>query len=166
MLFLLLKVLRGDILGILVICFSLCLFAGSVTYTKLYKSRKLFSDRYGMIIASVMSNILSFTFSFFSYFYFSATLVHSAFFSVLIGAIIGICFGALVKYHTLLAGWFNGVLGSLMGLMLAAVIKNPSLCSLPADLSNNVYDNTLFFSVFITILTLFTCSLINYSFRI
>lgn len=148
------------------VSFCICLFLGLLTYINLFKSRKLFSDRFGMIVASVMSSMLGMAFSFFCYYFIASNLLDSAFFSILIGTIIGMGFGGLVKYHTLIVGWFNGVVGSLMGLMLGAVIKDPSLCSLPAAFSNNVYENTLFFSIFISFLTLITCGLINYAYRI
>ncbi len=50
-----------------------------------------------------------------------------------------------------------------MGTMLGAVIKNPSLCSLPTVNINMVEQNTIIFSLFGSILIVLTTGLLWYS---
>jgi hypothetical protein len=88
------------------------------------------------------------------------------FLTVIVCGCIGTLFGSLVKFQSLLAGFFQGVIGSLMGNMLSAVIKDPTLCSLPATYLNSVEQNMFAFSLFGLLLVFITTCLVDYSLRV
>ncbi|RBW70812.1 hypothetical protein [Bacillus taeanensis] len=134
-----------------------------IAYKVLYNKRKLFSDRYGMVMAMCTSGILSLNIGMSIEFLFFNSLSLNAWFAAVIGGAIGICFGSLVKFQSLLSGFFHGVVGSMMGIMLGAIVKNPALCSLPASYLMSVNENIFIFSLFGTVLVIMTFCLVYYS---
>lgn len=139
---------------------------GLSIYLVMYKKRKVFSDHYGMIMAMCSSGILSLTIAMVTFFLFQATLSIVALLTTVIGGSIGILFGSLVKYQSLLAGFSQGVIGGIMGTVLGAVILDPSLCSLPSSYSAGINQTMIAFSLFGTALVMITISLLYYSLRV
>ncbi len=113
-----------------------------------------------------ISGILSLTIAMILQFLYADQMYMMMALTVLIGGGIGILFGSLVKFQSLLAGFLNGIIGSLMGNMLAAVVKDPALCSLPASYLISLEENMVAFSLFGTLLVFMTISLVNYSLRV
>ncbi|WP_299092203.1 hypothetical protein [uncultured Metabacillus sp.] len=137
-----------------------------IMYRILFKKRRLFNDRFGMIMSMSISGILSLTIAMILQFLYADQMYMMMALTVLIGGGIGILFGSLVKFQSLLAGFLNGIIGSLMGNMLAAVVKDPALCSLPASYLISLEENMVAFSLFGTLLVFMTISLVNYSLRV
>lgn len=139
---------------------------GWMIYKALYKKRKLYSDRFGMIIAISCSGMISLDFSMLVQFLFFEQSLLVLVITVLIGGAIGIAFGSLVKFQSLIAGFSHGIVGSLMGNMLGIVIKDPSICSLPVPYFTMINQNMIILSIFGTVLVLITILLVFYSLRV
>ncbi|MEC2322890.1 hypothetical protein [Lederbergia lenta] len=114
-------------------------------------------------MAMCASSILSLNMGMNLLFLLPASISLTSIISGIIGGSIGILFGLLVIFQSLLSIFFYGVVGGLMGTMLGAVIKNPSLCSLPTVNINMVEQNTIIFSLFGSILIVLTTGLLWYS---
>ncbi|MCM3602720.1 hypothetical protein M3175_18450 [Robertmurraya korlensis] len=119
-----------------------------------------------MILAMSCSGILSLNISMLSQFIISDYLFFIMIGTVVLGGSVGIVFGALVKYQSLLAGFLHGIVGSLTGNMLGIVVKDPSICSLPAQYFSMIDQNILIFSAFGTLLVMITISIVYYSLRV
>lgn len=139
---------------------------GWIVYKVFYRKRKLYNDRFGMVMAMSCSGILSLNMSMIFQFLFVDHIFLGLVLTVLIGVAIGVAFGSLVKFQSLLAGFSYGVVGSLMGNMLGIVIKDPSICSLPAPYFQMIEKNMMIFSVFGSLLVLITILLVYYSLRV
>ncbi|MGO4886394.1 hypothetical protein ACJ2A9_01435 [Anaerobacillus sp. MEB173] len=139
---------------------------GSLIYNLMYKKRKLFTDRYGMVMTMCSSGVLSVNLAMLIHFLLPANLVLITFIATVIGGTIGILFGSLVKFQSLLAGFFYGAIGGIMGTMFGAVIENPALCGLPASYLNSVDQNMIIFSLFGTALVSTSIGLLYYSLRV
>lgn len=135
-------------------------------YKIFYKKRKLYDDRFGMIMAMSCSGILSLNLSMIVQFLFPENFSIVMIISVIVCGLIGVLFGSLVKFQSLLAGFFNGIVGSLMGNMLGLVIKDPSICSLPAAYLTNINQNMMLFGVFGTFLACVTIFFVFYSLKV
>jgi hypothetical protein len=138
----------------------------SILFISIKQKRKLFSDRYGMIITSIVSLVFGLSIGTVLFFTFPQSYGVLAFVSAVAGSMIGLSFGALIKYHTLVISLFNGVIGSLMGTMLAAVILDPSLCSLPSGFTTLIDRNIILITLFLTFLSLITSFLVRFSYRV
>ncbi len=139
---------------------------GCIIYKVFYRKRKLYNDRFGMVMTMSCSGILSLNISMIFQFLFVEHYFLTIVLTVLIGAAIGVAFGSLVKFQSLLAGFFHGVVGSLMGNMLGIVIKDPSICSLPMPYFQMIDQNMMIFSVFGSLLVLITIMLVYFSLRV
>lgn len=135
-------------------------------FLRFYKKRKLFDDRYAMIMAATASGGVSLVLSMLIYFLFPIDLASISFVTATVGGLIGVGFGSLVKFQSLLSGFFHGVIGGLMGTMLGAVVKDPSLCSLPSAYFQQVTDNVIAFSLFGTFIVISTIGLLAFSLRV
>ncbi len=132
----------------------------------MYKPRKLFTDRFSMIMSACASGVLSLSLAMLSYLFLSIDFTSVAFFTTTVGATIGILFGALANYQSLLSGFFHGVTGGIMGTMLGAVIKNPALCSLPGVYAKQIDQNVVSFGLFGTLLVIVTSGLLHFALRV
>lgn len=151
--------------------YLLCLFfltslIGFLIYKVFYKKRLLYNDRFGMIMAMSCSGIISLNSSMLSQFIISDHLFFIMIITVVMGGVVGIVFGSLVKYQSLLAGFLHGIVGSLTGNMLGIVVEDPSICSLPAPYFSMIDQNILIFSAFGTLLVMITISIVYYSLRV
>ncbi len=150
----------------LVILFSLNGVIGLSFYVVMYKKRKLFTDRFGMVMAMVGSGILSFNLAMMLFFMFPFNLGKLAIISTMIGGSTGIMYGALARFQSLLAGFSQGSIGAIMGTMFGAVVENPALCGLPAAYFIDVEQHMMLFSLFGTGLVISTFGLLFYSLRV
>jgi membrane-bound ClpP family serine protease len=139
---------------------------GLTIYKIMYGKRKLFSDRFGMVMAMSCSGILSLVLAMLLHFLFPIQLSFILLLSSIIGGSIGLLLGALVNFQSLLSGFTHGVVGSIMGTMLSAVIQDPSLCSLPPSYTMSLEQSIVTFSLFVTSLVVLTISLVYYSLRV
>ncbi|WP_226682945.1 hypothetical protein [Sutcliffiella horikoshii] len=139
---------------------------GLTIYKILYSKRKLFSDRFGMVMAMSCSGILSLVLAMLFHFLLPIQLSFILFLTSIVGGTIGVLLGALVNFQSLLSGFTHGVIGSIMGTMLGAVIQNPSLCSLPLSDTMSLEQSIVTFSLFVTSLVVLTISLVFYSLRV
>lgn len=135
-------------------------------YKVFYKKRQLYNDRFGMNMAMGCSGILSLNGSMLAQFIFPDHIFLIMLIAVVIGGSIGILFGSLVKFQSLLAGFLQGVVGSLTGNMLGIVVEDPSICSLPAPYLTMIEQNTVIFSAFGTLLVFMTISIVYYSLKV
>ncbi|MFC4403385.1 hypothetical protein [Gracilibacillus xinjiangensis] len=135
-------------------------------FTGMFKKRKVFDDRFGMIMAACSGGIISFSISLQLAFLLPLSFSYISLINVIIGGSIGILFGSLVKFQSLLSGYFQGFIGAIMGTMLSAVTQDPSLCNLPIYYEESILHNMYYFSVFGTTLTMLTAYLIKYSMKV
>lgn len=150
----------------LVLLLLLNAFIGYRSYVILWRSRKLFSDRYAMNIAMSSSILLSLVLSILCSLILPLPFSAAFVISTISGGVVGILFGAMVKLHSVLGGFFGGVVGGLTGSMVGAVILDPTLCGLPAVNSANLVSSSITFGIFGTILTIISFWLIIYSLKV
>ncbi|MFD1735425.1 hypothetical protein ACFSCX_02510 [Bacillus salitolerans] len=148
---------------VLIVMLVINCLIGLTIFIIMSRKRKLFSDRFGMIMAMSCSGILSLVIAMILHFLLPVPLSFIIFFSALVGGAIGIFFGALVTFQSLLSGFTHGVIGSIMGTMLSAVVQNPSLCSLPPSYFMSLEQSMVTFSLFGTCLVVITISIVYYS---
>ncbi|MED4452417.1 hypothetical protein [Metabacillus fastidiosus] len=139
---------------------------GILLYLLVRKKKKIFADRYGMVVSMCGSGVLSLHLAMLFVFLIPDYLIIQVLFALGIGVFIGKKFGSLVRYQSLLSGIFHGIIGGIMGLMLGIVILNPSLCGLPSASLNMLHENMLIFTLFGTLLVIMTGSLLYYSLRV
>ncbi|MGD6942919.1 hypothetical protein ACQCT6_12870 [Cytobacillus gottheilii] len=139
---------------------------GFFFYFVMYKKRKLFADRFGMVMAAAGSSIFCMNLAMLLHFIFPFEIGVLAILSTVIGGGIGLLYGALVRFQSLLAGFSHGSIGSIMGTMVGAVVENPALCGLPAAYFNDVENNMILFGLFGTGLVFATFGLLFYSLRV
>jgi hypothetical protein len=128
---------------------------GAFLYIMMHKKRKIFSDRYGMIMAMCASGMLSFALGMVIEFLNKNDFTVITILVLVISGTIGIIFG-----------FFQGTVGGIMGTMFGAVVKNPSLCNLPSESLYTVEQSMVIFSLFSTVLVIVTACLLLYSFRV
>ncbi|MGG3797905.1 hypothetical protein [Metabacillus fastidiosus] len=139
---------------------------GILLYLLVMKKKKIFADRYGMVVAMCGSGVLSLHLAMLTVFLIPDYFIIQVLFTLGIGAFIGKKFGSLMKYQSLLSGLFHGIIGGIMGMMLGIVILNPSLCGLPSASLDSLQDNVLIFTNFGTVLVIMTGSLLYYSLKV
>ncbi|QOR67617.1 hypothetical protein IM538_05605 [Cytobacillus suaedae] len=137
-------------------------YIGYRGYFFLQKKRKLYNERFSMVITMSVPTILSLVFGLLISFIIPFDLGYTLMLACLLGAGVGISFGSFVKWDTILSGFYNGVLGGMMGTMLGAVVKDPTICGLPADENFNMIINSISINLFGTALLLLTFWCIHY----
>jgi hypothetical protein len=135
-----------------------------ISFSVLFKSRKLFNDRYSMTVAMGSSTVLSIFLSMTGSFFFSDNVLITIT-SMLLGGAVGIVFGVIGRLHAVLAGFISGMAGGMSGAMIGAVIKDPALCNLPSA-GNGIELGITVFSCFGTVMVILSMCLICYSLRI
>ncbi|MDQ0218931.1 hypothetical protein ELQ35_10355 [Peribacillus cavernae] len=138
----------------------------AVLFLTMKKKRKLFTDRYGMTISFSASLIFSLSLGTALFFTLPVSFSVLIFISAAAGSIIGLSYGILITFQSLIIGLFNGTIGSLMGTMLAAVIIDPSLCGLPSQFSTLLDRNIILITLFLTLLSLLSSLLLRFSYRV
>ncbi|MHA6250877.1 hypothetical protein [Oceanobacillus sp. CAU 1775] len=142
------------------------IFVSWKSYTILRRSRKLFSDRYAMVISLSASMVVGLVLSLIGTFIlpFSFSILAIVFTSF--GGVIGILFGSMVKLHSVLSGFFGGTMGGMTGAMVGAVVLDPTLCGLPLTSAGIIETNMIIFSIFMTVVFLLAFRIIIYSIRV
>lgn len=134
-------------------------------YRVLFRSRYLFSDRFGFIVSITGGNIVSLVITNNLFYLFSNHFSIISFVNLLIGVVIGVTIGSLLNSQTLIAGIYSGGTGSVMGTMIGAVSLDPSICSLPSQIYNQ-QELILFFGLFGLCLHLLTTLLLLFALKV
>jgi len=148
------------------ICFFLHIFIGWRSSFLLRRSRKIFSDRYAMVISMSASMVLSLVLSLLGSFLLPLSFSTLAIISMVVGGVIGILFGSMVKLHSVLSGFFGGTMGGITGSMVGAVVLDPTLCGLPSVNATDLVTNMITFSTFGSLISIISFWLITYSIRV
>ncbi|RFU64613.1 hypothetical protein [Bacillus sp. V59.32b] len=138
----------------------------SILYLIMRKRRKLYTDRYGMIVTSAASLVFSLSIGTTLFFAFPASFNILIVISTVSGSLIGLTYGTLIKFHSMMIGSFNGMIGALAGTMLAAVVLDPSLCGLPSAFTTMLDRNMMLITLLVTLLSFITSILIRFSYRV
>lgn len=141
-----------------------CLIA-LFAYRVLFRSRYLFSDRFGFIVSITGGNIVSLVMTSNLFYLFSNHFTVISFVNLLIGVAIGVTIGSLLNSQTLIAGIYSGGTGAVMGTMIGAVSLDPSICSLPTQIYNQ-QELILFFGLFGLFLHLLTTLLLLFALKV
>ncbi|MFD2213362.1 hypothetical protein [Metabacillus endolithicus] len=149
---------------VLTILITNCLIA-LFGYRVLFRSRYLFSDRFGFIVSITGGNIVSLVITNNLFYLFSNHFNVISFMNLLIGVAIGVTIGSLLNSQTLIAGIYSGGTGAVMGTMIGAVSLDPTICSLPAQIYNQ-QELVLFFGLFGLFLHLLTTLLLLFSLKV
>ncbi|UHA59777.1 hypothetical protein KDJ21_024065 [Metabacillus litoralis] len=149
---------------IMLILLTNCLIA-LFAYRVLFRSRYLFSDRFGFIVSITGGNIVSLVMTSNLFYLFSNHFTVISFVNLLIGVAIGVTIGSLLNSQTLIAGIYSGGTGAVMGTMIGAVSLDPSICSLPTQIYNQ-QELILFFGLFGLFLHLLTTLLLLFALKV
>ncbi|MCA1031104.1 hypothetical protein LCL95_08725 [Bacillus timonensis] len=133
---------------------------------RLFTSRKLFSDRFGMVIAMSAPLIFSIHLATHLSFVLPFPFEISVIISTLAMGVIGIMYGALVKLHSVLAGFSSAMIGGFGGVMVGEVIQNPTICGLPQDTLSEITVNMVTFSIFETFILFLSYYFIHFSLKV
>ncbi|PGT87728.1 MULTISPECIES: hypothetical protein [Bacillaceae] len=134
-------------------------------YRILFRSRYLFSDRFGFIVSITGGNIVSLVITNNLFYLFSNHFIVISFMNLIIGVAVGVTIGSLLNSQTLIAGIYSGGTGAVMGTMIGAVSLDPSICSLPTQIYNQ-QELVLFFGLFGLFLHLLTTLLLLYAMKV
>lgn len=152
-------------MGLILFLLTIQLLTISITFWSLFKARKLFDDRFAknatMATSSISSFVVCMTLVFLLGFSFTIALI-----ILIIGCIVGTSFGSLYKFQSVLLGYWNGWLGGLMGIMLGAVVLDPTLCSLPGQGVRDILENIYVFSIAGTSILMLSLWLVLFSLRV
>lgn len=131
----------------------------------LNKSKLLFSDRFGFIVALTGSGISGLVTALNLFLIFPDHFGVMSVLNMLIGISIGVAFGAILNTQSLIAGFFNGGVGGMMGTMIGAVALDPSICGLPVS-SIAEQSSILFLGLFSFFLLSLTFTLLCFALRV
>jgi hypothetical protein len=134
-------------------------------YKYLYRSRYLFSDRFGFTASITGGSIVSLVMSLTLFLLFPSSFDVISTINMLIGISVGLLFGAMVNSQSLIAGFFSGGIGGMMGTMMGAIAKDPSICSLPVGALNE-QTVILFFGFFGLLLLSMTMLILCFALRV
>lgn len=142
------------------------LIATIVCYLVLRRKRTLFDDRFAGTIAKTATMAATLTLSIHLSIILTTEISIIFMWNFILGTILGYLFGSLVKYHSVLIGIYQGLIGSAMGVMIGEVLKNPQLCSIPLTSTQEILLNMIYLCGFTTILLTIILGLISYSLRV
>lgn len=135
-------------------------------YFRLRRRKQLFDDRYATTITNTATLGITLVLSMHVTVLVSAGLTLVFLLNLLLGAGVGALFGALVKYHSVLAGLYNGLIGISMGVMIGEVLKNPQICSIPISDHTQLLLNMYQLCGFATLLLTVVVGLVLYSMKV
>lgn len=138
---------------------------GFISFRFLNKSKLLFSDRFGFVVALTGSTILGLATALNLFMLFPTHFVVMSVLNIFIGVAIGIAFGSMLNTQSFIAGFFNGGVGGMMGTMIGAVALDPSICGLPYS-SINEQNILMFFGILSFILVTLTFIILCFSLRV
>lgn len=135
-------------------------------YRYLYRLRYLFSDRFGYVATITAASSISLATSLNLALLFPISINIIGVVNIILGMSIGILFGAMMlTAQSMIAGFYNGGIGGIMGTMIGTVAYDPSICGIPISPALEQY-TILFFGVFSVIVLILTISLMVYSIRV
>ena len=138
---------------------------GFISFRFLNKSRLLFSDRFGFVVAFTGSATLGLVTALNLFLLFPANFVVMSVINMFIGITIGMAFGAMLNTQSFIAGFFQGGVGGIMGTMIGAVALDPSICGLPYS-SLNEQNILVFFGILSFVLVMITFRILCFSLRV
>jgi hypothetical protein len=138
---------------------------GIWVYFALNKSKFLFSERFAFISTLSASSTLSLVAAMNLFLLFPSDFEMIGILNLLLGIGIGWLFGSLVNVQTLIAGFYNAGIGSIMGTMVGAVVKNPAICGLPSSLFTE-QEIIIFFALLSICIQGISAALLKFSFRV
>ncbi|MHC8515813.1 hypothetical protein [Sporosarcina sp. ITBMC105] len=153
----------------MIIIWGLAIWNVAVTiycYLILRKRKQLFDDRFATTLTNTATFIATIVVSLHVSVLLTVELSLIFILNMIIGVSIGSLFGSLVKYHSVLIGFYNGLIGSSMGVMIGEVLKNPQICSIPISNQQQVVMNMYQLCGFATLLLIVVFGLVLYSMRV
>jgi len=138
---------------------------GFKSFQLLNKSRFLFSDRFGFVMAFTSSAILGLVIALNLFLLFPFNFVVISVLNMFIGTAIGMIFGAMLNTQSFIAGFFQGGVGGIMGTMIGAVALDPSLCGLPYSAVNE-QQTILYLSILSFVLISITFKILCFSLKV
>lgn len=138
---------------------------GAWLYFALRKSRLLFSDRFAYTASYFASSTLGLVASLNLILLFQNQFEIVVVLNILLGIIIGLLYGSMFNDQSLIAGIYNGGISSIMGTMLGAVIKKPSICGLPGTFASE-QESIIFFALFSLCIQAISALLLLFSFKV
>ncbi|WP_213421513.1 hypothetical protein [Bhargavaea massiliensis] len=135
-------------------------------YFRLRKKKQLFDDRYATTMTNTATMGITLVLGMHVTVLMSAGLSLVFLVNLLLGVVIGTLFGALAKYHSVLSGLYNGLIGASMGVMIGEVLKNPQICSIPISNHTQILLNMYQLCGFATLLLTVVVGLVLYSMRV
>lgn len=148
--------------GLLIWNVSAALFC----YFSLRKRKQLFDDRFATTMTNTATPGITMVLGMHVTVLMPTGLSSVFLVNLLLGAVIGALFGALVKYHSVLIGLYNGLIGTSMGVMIGEVLKNPQICSIPISDHTQILLNMYQLCGFATLLLTVVVGLVLYSMRV
>ncbi|MGM8363944.1 hypothetical protein ACLIBG_00550 [Virgibacillus sp. W0181] len=142
------------------------LIATIYCYFRFKRRKQLFDDRFATTISKTATLISTMVLSIHLTVLLPIELSTIFILNILLGISAGWVFGSLVKYHSVLAGFYNGLIGSSMGVMIGEVLKNPQICSIPISNQEQILLNIYQLCGFATFLLTLVLSLVLYSLRV
>ncbi|MEH7885771.1 hypothetical protein V7654_15835 [Bacillus sp. JJ1609] len=133
-------------------------------YFVMSKSKLLLNDSSGYISVMTSSSTLSLVAALNLYLLFPADFEITGLLNLLLGIGIGWLFGSMVNAQTLIAGIYNGGIGSSMGTMAGAVVMNPAICGLPLTILSE-QEIIIFFALLSICVQGISALLLLFSFR-
>ncbi|EMR06285.1 hypothetical protein C772_01556 [Bhargavaea cecembensis DSE10] len=134
-------------------------------YFRLHRRKKLFDGRNAATIAGTVTLGVTLVLGMHVTVLVSPGLSLVFLVNLLLGAAVGALFGALVKYHSVLTGLYNGLVGVSMGVMIGEVLKNPQICSIPISDHTQILMNMYQLCGFATLLLTVVVCLVIYSMK-
>ncbi len=138
---------------------------GFKSFQFLNKSRFLFSDRFGFVMAFTSSAILGLVIALNLFLLFPFHFVVVSVLNMFIGIAIGMVFGAMLNTQSFIAGFFQGGVGGIMGTMIGAVALDPSLWGLPYSAVDE-QQTILYLSILSLILVSITFKILCFSLKV
>lgn len=140
--------------------------AASYCYLHLQKRKQLFDDRFATTITKTSTLISAMVLSMHLTVLLTIDLSIIFILNIVAGVWIGSLFGSLVKYHSVLNGFYNGIIGSSTGMMVGEVLKNPQICSIPISNYEQIVKTIYYMCGFSTFLLIIVLGLILYSLKV
>jgi hypothetical protein len=134
-------------------------------YFVLNKSRILFSDRFAYISSLTASSTISLVAAINLFLLFPSHFEIIGVLNLLLGVGIGWGFGSMVNAQSLIAGIYNGGIGSIMGTMAGTVVMNPAICGLPSNIISE-QEVIIFFTLLSICIQGISALLLVFSFKV
>lgn len=152
---------------LLIYCFGIWnVILTIICYLIFRKKRTLFDDRFATTLTMCITMMSTMVIGTHLTIILSLELSLIFVLNFVIAVLIGVLFGSLFKFHSVLTGFYNGIIGSAMGVMIGAVLKDPGVCSIPIGSAQLLLLNMYQLCGFITLLNTIVIGLILYTLRV